>query len=303
MSDLQLAPWLAGLGLPPVLLLLAVLAAGGSAVLAGGLPSAPLRGAVRLVLQGRRTTPAADGLLWRLGTVAPLVLAALLLAIAPFGRWLVADPPVGIVWLNVFDVWLWAAWWVAGWGPNAAHPLVAGYRLLGQALSYELPLMFALTAPAVAASSLRVRDVVVAQDTGWFALQMPGALLVYLVAVAGYAAWGPLSSPVATDLQGGVLAELSGVDRLLLLAGRYALLVAGCAVGAALYLGGGGGPELPAAVWSLLKTAVLVVAVLVVSRRLPVVRPERFAPFAWLVLLPLSLLQVLVTSVLAVAHG
>jgi len=100
-----------------------------------------------------------------------------------------------------------------------------------------------------------------------------------------------------------VLAELSGVDRLLVLAGRYALLVAACAVAAALFLGGGGGPLLPAVMWSLLKTALLVLVVLVVSWRLPAVRPERFAPFAWLVLLPLSLLQVLITSVLAVAGG
>lgn len=303
MSDLQRAPWELALFVPPLLLALALVTACGAAALSGAPAFAPVRVSLRLVVQGRRTTVAPDSLLWRIGSVSPLVLAALLLALTPLGGWLVADPPVGVVWINTFDVWLWAAWWLAGWGANAVHPLIGGYRLLGQALSYELPLMFALTAPAVAAGSLRVSDVVGAQQHGWYVLQMPLALLVYLVAVVGYASWGPLSSPTGRDLQSGILAELSGVDRLLVLAGRYALLVAGCAVGAALFLGGGGGPFLPAAVWSLLKTALLVLGVLLVSRRLPAVRPERFAPFAWLVLLPLSLLQVLITSLLAVARG
>jgi NADH-quinone oxidoreductase subunit H len=296
-------PWAVGLAVPPVLLALALAAACLAAGLSGAGASTPLRRSLVLVGQSRRVTVAPDALLWRIGTASPLVLAALLLAMVPFGRWLLADPPVGIVWVNTFDVWLWAAWWLAGWGANALHPLVGGYRLLGQALSYELPLMFALTAPAVAAGSLRVGDVVGAQQHGWYVLQMPLALLVYLVAVVGYASWGPLSSAVGRDLQGGVLAELSGLDRLLVLAGRYALLVAGCAVAVALFLGGGAGPLLPAVVWSLLKTALLVVVVLVVSRRLPTVRPERFAPFAWLVLLPLSLLQVLITSLVAVSRG
>jgi len=186
-SDLQRLPWQLGFAVPPLLLALALLAACGAAALRGAGASAPLRRSLVLVGQARRTTVAADPLLWRIGTASPLVLAALLLVMAPFGRWLLADPPVSIVWVNAFDVWLWAAWWLAGWGANAVHPLVGGYRLLAQALSYELPLMFALTAPAVAAGSLRIGDVVQAQQHGWYALQMPLALLVYLVAVVGYA--------------------------------------------------------------------------------------------------------------------
>ena len=65
----------------------------------------------------------------------------------PFGSFVLADLPVGLVWFNAVDVLLWALWWLLGWGANSSWSLVGGYRFLALALSYELPLMFALTAP------------------------------------------------------------------------------------------------------------------------------------------------------------
>lgn len=305
MADVSLAPPWAALLVPPVLLALTAAAATGQAVVTGGRRhvSGPVRLAVRLTLQGRRTTLVPDGLLWRLGTGTPLVLAALLLSLVPFGTEFVADPPVGVVWLNALDTTLWAGWWLSGWGANSLQPLVGGYRLLAQALSYELPLMFSLTAPAIAAHSLRVSDVVAAQRHGWFVLQMPVALVLYLVGVAGYSTWGPMSYPLGRDLSGGVSSELSGVDRLVLHSGRVALLAAGSAMAVPLFLGGGAGPVLPAAVWSIAKTGLVLAAVLLVADRLPAARPERFASFGWLVLLPLSLAQALLVTVLAVSRA
>lgn len=270
---------------------------GGSAV------TRPLAETARLLRQRRRTTVAPDLLLWRIGLAGPLVIALLMAVVIPVGGGVVADLAVGIVWFNAMDVLVWAAVWLAGWGPNSVPGLVGGYRFLAQALSYELPLMFALTAPAVAASSLRITDVVAAQDGLWFVLWMPVAFVVFLVAVAGFAVWGPLAHPAGRDVAGGVLAEPSGVDRLLLLAGRYALLAAGAGMGTALFLGGGAGPLLPGWLWSALKTLVLLAVLVALRRRLPVVRPERLATVAWLGVLPAVLLQLLVVSVVVVARG
>jgi NADH-quinone oxidoreductase subunit H len=61
-------------------------------------------------------------------------------------------------------------WWLLGWGANSLTGLVGGYRFLALALGYELPLMFALVAPAVAAASLDVGEVAAAQDGLWFAV-------------------------------------------------------------------------------------------------------------------------------------
>jgi NADH-quinone oxidoreductase subunit H len=257
----------------------------------------------RLLVQRRRTTTAPDALLWRTGGAGLLVAAALMVAVVPIGDAVVADLAVGIVWFNAMDVLLWAFVWLAGWGAASATALVGGYRYLAQALAYELPLMFALTAPAVAAASLDVRDVVAAQDDRWHVVEMPVAFAVFLLCVAAFSMWGPFRAPADADLAGGVLAEVSGVDRLLLLAGRHALLAAGAAFAVPLFLGGGAGPVLPDAAWQLLKTLAVLLLLVVVRRRLPVVRPERFAEVGWVVLVPLTLLQVLVTSLIVLAQA
>lgn len=263
----------------------------------------PLVESARLMRQRRRTTVAADAVLWRVGGAGLLIAALLMVVVVPLGSWSLTDLEAGIVWFNAMDVLVWAVVWLAGWGPNSAHALVGAYRFLAQALAYELPLMFALTAPAVAAGSLRVGEVAAAQDGLWFAVWMPVAFAVYCIGVVGFSVWGPLAPAAGADLAGGVLAESSGVDRLLLLAGRYALLVAGSAFAVPMFLGGGSGPLLPGWLWVLVKTVLLVAAFVVLRRRLPAMRPDRFMEAGWLVLLPAVLLQVLVVAVVSVARG
>jgi len=263
----------------------------------------PFAESARLLRQRRRTTVAADVPLWRIGGAGLLVVAMLMIVVVPLGRWTVGDLPVGVVWFNAMDILIWAAVWLAGWGPNSAHALVAGYRFLAQALAYELPLMFALTAPAVAAHSLRVADVVAAQRGLWFVAWMPVAFLVFCAAVMAFSVWGPFAAAADVAGAGGVLAELSGIDRLLLLAGRWALLAAGAAFAATLFLGGGAGPLLPAWLWLLVKTAALLTVLVLLRRQLPTVPPERLIEVAWLVVLPLVLLQVLIVSIVVVARS
>ena len=264
---------------------------------------APFAETARLLRQRRRTTVAADALLWRVGTGGLVVVALLKVVAVPLGAWTLADLGVGVVWFNAMDVIVWALVWLAGWGPNSAHSLVGGYRFLAQALAYELPLMFALTAPVVAAGSLRVADVAAAQQGLWFAVWMPVAFVVFCVGVVAFSVWGPFSPAAGNDIAGGVLAEVSGVDRLLLLTGRYALLAAGAVFAVPLFLGGGSGPVLPAAVWVVVKGAALLAVFVAIRRRFPAVRPDRFLEVGWLVLLPAVLLQVLVVSVVAVARS
>ena len=114
---------------------------------------------------------------------------------------------------------------------------------------------------------------------------------------------GPLAPAAAGDIAGGVLAETSGVDRLLLLAGRYALLAAGAAFAVPAFLGGGAGPLLPDWLWVPVKALLLLAALVALRRRLPALRPDRFVEAGWLVLLPAVLLQLFVVAVVAVGRG
>jgi NADH-quinone oxidoreductase subunit H len=93
-----------------------------------------------------------------------------------------------------------------------------------------------------------------------------------------------------------VLGETSGADRLLLSAGRWLLLTAGSAMAVPLFLGGGAGPGLPAWAWSLIKTLAVLALLVWSRRRLPAVRADRYVEFAWVVLVPLTVVQTLVPA-------
>ncbi|MEU2069961.1 NADH-quinone oxidoreductase subunit H [Streptomyces anulatus] len=297
--------WWTVLAAPVLLLGFAVLAVAADAALAArdaGRPVTvsaavrPLLAVPRALVAQPRRMPVPDRLLWRAGVVAVPVAAVLSTLVIPFGKVAVADLSVGLVWFNAMEVLTWAGLWLAGWGPNAAFSLVGGYRFLAQGLAYELPLMFALISTATGAQSLRIGDIAAAQHGLWYAVWMPVAFLVYLAGVLAFSFLGPFAYPAGQDIAGGVLSETSGVDRLLLQAGRWMWLAAGAAMAVPLFLGGGAGPGLPAWAWSLIKT-LLVLAVLVAAvRRLPVLRADRYVEFAWVIIIPLTIVQTLVPA-------
>ncbi|TQJ91279.1 NADH-quinone oxidoreductase subunit H [Streptomyces sp. SLBN-31] len=296
------APWWGLLIAPALLVLLAVLARAGDALLAAaeaGRPVTvasalrPLVDVPRLLVAQSRRMPAPDVLLWRIGVVTVPAAAVLSVLVVPLGHRTLADLSVGVVWFNAMEVLTWAGLWLAGWGPNAAFSLIGGYRFIAQGLAYELPLMFALITPATGAQSLRVGDIVAAQHGLWFAVWMPLAFVVYLAGVLAFSFLGLFAYPVGTDIAGGVLGEAVGVDRLLLRTGRWLWLTAGSAMAVPLFLGGGEGPGLPAWAWSMLKTLAVLAVLVWARRRLPVIRADRYVELAWVVVLPLTILQAL----------
>lgn len=257
----------------------------------------------RLMRQRRRVTLEADRLLWRVGGAGLLTAALLMVTVIPLGRWTLFDLDVGVVWVNAMDVTIWSLVWLAGWGPNSAHSLIGGYRFLAHGVAYELPLMFALVAPAIAAGSLRVGDISHAQQGLWFVVWMPVAFCVYCLGVLAFAVWGPFAPALGADVAGGVSAELSGVDRLVFRAGQYALLAGGAAFAVPMFLGGGSGPLLPDWAWTLLKTVAVLAAFVWLRRRLPALRPDKFMEVGWLVLLPAAVLQDFVVAAVAVGRS
>ncbi|MFE5934148.1 NADH-quinone oxidoreductase subunit H [Streptomyces sp. NPDC056470] len=262
----------------------------------------PGREVLRLLVQQRRITRAADIPLVWLGTTLLPVAAVLAAAVLPFGFRSVSDLPDGIVWFNAMEALAWAAVWLTGWGPNSTLSLIGGYRFLAQGLAYELPHMLAITTAALGAESLRVGAVVEAQSGLWFAVWMPVAFGIYLLSALAMAFWGPFDQPAGADAAGGAAGELSGVDRLLFLGGRWLLLVVAAAFAVPLFLGGGHGPLLPGWAWTVLKTAVVLGFLLWARRRMPTVRMERYVELAWVVLTPLAVAQALVVAVVVLAR-
>ena len=265
--------------------------------------SAALDETLRLMRQRRRVTVSADRLLWRAGTTGLLLAAVLKVAVIPLLGAPVLPLGVGVVWFNTMDVLAWALVWLAGWGANSAYSLIGGNRFLAHAIAYELPLMFALVGPALAARSLDVEVVSASQGGVWNIAWMPVAFAVYCIGVLGFSVWGPFTAALGADLTGGVSVELSGIDRWQLMCGRYALLAAGALFAVPMFLGGGAGPVLPAGVWVLLKAVAVLVLLLWLGRRLPVVRPDLFMEVGWMVLIPAALAQDLLVALVGVVRA
>jgi NADH-quinone oxidoreductase subunit H len=271
--------------------------------ISGAVLAAPLAESGRLLLQQRRAVVASDRLLARTGVVLVPVAAVLAALVVPLGDRTASDLSIGIVWFNAMEVVTWAALWMAGWGSNSVWGLVGGYRFVVQGLSYELPHMFALITVATGAGSLRVSDAVAAQESLWFVVWMPVAFVAFLLSALALSFSGPFDTATGRDIVGGVLAEYSGVDRLLLVVGRWLMLSAAAAMSVPLFLGGGAGPLLPGWLWTLVKAAAVLGLLVWARSRTATLRMDRFAEFGWLVLIPLTLLQALVVAVIVVWRG
>ncbi|HEX6257539.1 MAG TPA: NADH-quinone oxidoreductase subunit H [Euzebyales bacterium] len=260
----------------------------------------PAREAAAVARRQPVTTEAPDRILWVMAPAAYAGLAAMALSVVPLGPGLaVADVRTGIVVFGAAEALAIVAIFLHGWAPNSALPLVAGYRFVGVALSYELLSMFVLIAAALPAESLSIGAIVASQEPVWNVVRQPLGLPLFLIVTAGVTFTGPLAIVDSPDLAGGGAAEDSGVVRLAWVGARAAMLVAFSAAAAAVFLGGWLGPVLPPIVWMALKTAAVAVTVLASRHLLARVSPERFVHIAWTVLLPLAFADLAIAGVVS----
>lgn len=257
----------------------------------------PLTTAALLVRQTRRTTERPDAAGWATAPALLMGLAAVALAMVPLAPDTVAaDPSTGFVVFSAAVVFVMIAVFLHGWSPNSAMALHGAYRFGAEALSLQIPFLLAMLATALPAESLSIVDIVIAQEPLWNIVRQPLGLPIYLVVGLAVSFWGPLNFPDASDLAGGTSLEDSGVARLLWKAARLAMLVAVAAMGAAGFLGGWWGPVLPGAAWMILKSLVLLGFLIAAGHLVPRIPIERFVVTAWVVLIPLALVNIFVSG-------
>ena len=257
----------------------------------------PFRGAAVLVRQRRTTTERPDPQSWALAPALLLGLAAVMVAVVPAAPGVaIADVPHGVVVFGAAAATVVIPVFLQGWAPNSAFALIGGYRMFAQGLSSMIPFALVLIATALPAESLAIGDIVASQQGLWNVVRTPLGLPVYLATVTALAFWGPLTTPAGRDLAGGIDVEASGAHLLSWRIGQAAVLVGMAAVGASVFLGGWAGPLLPGPVWVAVKTAVLLAVLVAAGHLVPRVRIERFVVVAWMVLLPLALLDIFVTG-------
>ena len=257
----------------------------------------PLATAALLARQTRRTTERPDAAGWAIAPAVLIGLAAVALAMVPLAPDTVAaDPSTGFVVFSAAVVFVMIAVFLHGWSPNSAMALHGAYRFGAEALSLQIPFLLAMLATALPAESLSIVDIVMAQESLWNVVRQPLGLPIYLVVGLAVSFWGPLNFPDASDLAGGTSIEDSGIARLLWKCARLAMLFAVAAMGAAGFLGGWWGPVLPGAVWMIVKSLALLGLMIAAGHLVPRIPIERFVVTAWVVLVPLALVNIFVSG-------
>lgn len=240
--------------------------------------------------------------------IAPALIVVTVLmsyAVIPFapGIW-VADLNIGLLFflamssLGVYSVAL------AGWSSGSKYPLLGGLRASAQMVSYEVFMGLSLLGVVLLAGSFRLGDIVAAQKGLWFCIpQLPG-LVIFIIAGIAETHRLPFDLPEAeSELVAGFHSEYSGLKFGLFFVGEYLNIALISALIVTLFFGGWLGPFLPPLLWFVLKTAVFIAGFILLRASLPRPRYDQLMAFGWKVMLPLSLLNVLVTGGVLLALG
>ena len=266
----------------------------------------PLADVLKLMVKEDVRPRRADALLYELAPVLVVVPALFGFALLPLGpRLAVIDHPYSLlIFLAVGSLALLGIF-AAGWASHNAYALLSALRAVAIAISYEIPLILALLAPALLAGSFRLDDLVQQQVGVWFVFA-PGvgqvSFVVFLLAMLAESNKSPLDLVEAeSELIAGYGTEYSGMKFALFYAGEYAHTLALCGLAATVFLGGYLGPAfLPGVVWLALKSLGLFVLVLWIRWSFLRVRIDQAMRLNWVFLFPLALVNLVVAAFFAV---
>jgi NADH-quinone oxidoreductase subunit H len=276
----------------------------------------PLADALKLVSKETVFPVAADKVLYLLAPLFASVPAFLAFSVIPvgpslelFGREIplhLSDVNVALLFLlaisslNVYGVFL------AGWSSNNKYSLYGGLRSSAQMISYELGLGLSVMGVLMMAGSFSLVDIVAAQEIYPFALLQPVGYLLFLTSALAELNRVPFDLPEAeAELVAGYHTEYSGMRFGLFFLGEYANMITASCLATLLFWGGwrGPGPESLGPLWFFLKVLVHLFFFIWTRGTFPRFRYDQLMAFGWKVLLPVGLLNVLVTGLLLIGEA
>jgi NADH-quinone oxidoreductase subunit H len=257
--------------------------------------------ALKLLMKEDLIPACADRAVFVLAPFVVFVPALVVFLVIPFSdRWIVKDLNIGLLFVVAVSALPVIGMFMAGWGSNSKYAIFGAMRAAAQSLSYEIPLILALVCVVVAAGSLRIGDIVEAQRGGhWFILSFPLqlAFLLYFVAAMAEVKRVPFDLPEAeSELVAGYHVEYSGMRFAFFFLAEFAHLFFVSALAVTLFFGAWEGPFLPPALWFLVKTYAIILAIMWVRWTVPRLRIDQVMGFAWKLMVPLGLLAVLLTG-------
>jgi NADH-quinone oxidoreductase subunit H len=280
----------------------------------------PLADVIKLMFKEELRPKAADAFLFALAPMISATCAFAAFAVVPFGaattlfglipeglRLQVADVNVAI--LVVFAISSMSVYGIvlAGWSSNSKYSLLGGLRSSAQMISYELSYGMALAGVLLIGNSLSLTDLVNHQSgvwlgfiPKWFVFVQPIGFLIFMTAGIAETNRAPFDFPEAEqELVAGYHTEYSSMSFAMFFLAEYINMVTVSAVATDLFLGGWHGPFLPESlgwIWFLLKVAAILFFYVWMRWTLPRYRYDQLMAFGWKVLLPLSVVNLLITA-------
>ncbi len=280
----------------------------------------PLADVIKLMFKEELRPRAADAFLFALAPIISATCAFAAFAVVPFGadttlagllpdglRLQVADVNVAI--LVVFAIASMSVYGIvlAGWSSNSKYSLLGGLRSSAQMISYELSYGLALAGVLLIGNSLSLTDMVNRQAgtwlgfmPKWFIVYQPLGFLIYLIAGIAETNRAPFDFPEAEqELVAGYHTEYSSMSFAMFFLAEYINMVTVSAVATDLFLGGWHGPFLPESlgwIWFLVKVGAILFFYVWMRWTLPRYRYDQLMRFGWKALLPLAVVNLLVTA-------
>lgn len=280
----------------------------------------PIADAIKLIFKEELTPRDADKVLFFLAPIITVIPALIILAVIPLGAEaalfgntyrldLASNVNVGVLYiLAVASIAVYGIV-IAGWSSGNKYALMGGIRSSAQMISYELALGLSLVGPILLAQSMSVDQIVHGQRGLWYVVLQPVGFLIFMLASIAEVNRAPFDMPEAEqELTAGYHTEYSGMKFALFFMAEYGKMIAVSFIAATLFLGGYLGPYVERFWWLgpiYLFVKVLFVLLIMIWLRatLPRFRYDRLMEFGWKILLPLALLNVLVTGAIYVLVG
>jgi NADH-quinone oxidoreductase subunit H len=256
---------------------------------------------IKLLFKQDWIPPFADPAIFVLAPAIAMVTVLLALAVIP------ATPVIGIIGnlnigllfflamsgLSVYSVVL------AGWSSNNKFSLLGGMRAAAQMVSYEVFMGLSLVGVVMLTGSFNLTDVVHSQRHMWFVVpQFLGFVVFFLGGIAETHRL-PFDLPEGeSELGAGFHTEYSGMKFGMFFIGEYIGIMLVSAMTTVLFLGGWYGPFLPPVAWFAIKTGFFIAFFILLRAALPRPRYDQFMGFGWKLLLPLTLLNIIITGAL-----
>jgi NADH-quinone oxidoreductase subunit H len=248
------------------------------------------------------TPIAADKAVYWLAPVMVFIPTLCLASLIPLsGAEAFADQPYGLVVIIALSGLTVIAIFMAGWASNNKYAVLGGMRSVAQVIAYEVPVLLAALSVVLIAGTMNLRGIADAQASGGvglpFLLLQPVAALLYFIGITAETNRAPFDIPEAeSELVGGFHTEYSGMRFALFFFAEYTNMLVLGALGATLFLGGWHGPWLPGPVWLLLKAYALVFVMMWMRWTFPRLRFDQLMSFAWKLLIPVALVNLVVTA-------